>query len=312
MSWKGQLLKAGIDSDGNDLLLPRGRLYAQNVFAPKGSVWYVDTNIGSSGSGKKWSQAFKTMNEAFLACSPGDFIFFVGNVLEQITTPALVFDVSVIGAGKIPRHSDSHPVGSNIAASTWRPANAATATPCCKVLQQGWHFENFVAVAPTAEAFFEIIRKYPDADNEQDSGWMGIQNLKFWGGRDAIKLVDGPWGLRIFDSIFAYLTGYCIKQTAGDGVSDPWYWQIKRNNFSQCANWMTAVNAHFWEIHDNVIQKITTKYCDLSGGEYNSVLRNAFSVAAADFDPTGLVNGSATDTWSNYLIDGIESGLPAD
>ncbi len=313
MSLAGQLRKLGLDPDGRGLNVFDGEVYARNLASPYGKNWYVDPNRTYTGSGKKWASAFTTMAEAFAACASGDRIFFVGNILEQISTPVGIFDVSVIGAGKFPRHADSHPVGCNLAPSTWRPLAAGTATPCCNVRQAGWHFENFVAVAPTAEAFFALRRENPDAADELDSSWMGIKKVKFWGGRDAIKLVDGPWGVHIYDSIFAYLTGYCIKQTAGpDGVSDPWYWKLIGNNFSQCANWLDTINAHFWEIRDNMIAKITTKYCDFSGGEFNSVVGNSFAVAAADFDPTGGVTPSASDVWSNHLIDALESGVPAD
>ena len=70
MSFQGDLIKAGIvpDLDGNILI--DGTMYARNILPPycAGGVWYVDANKTTSGNGKSWDRAFKTITE-FLTAS---------------------------------------------------------------------------------------------------------------------------------------------------------------------------------------------------------------------------------------------------
>lgn len=70
MSFQGDLIKAGIvpDLDGNILI--DGTMYARNILPPycAGGVWYVDAGKTTSGNGKSWDRAFKTITE-FLTAS---------------------------------------------------------------------------------------------------------------------------------------------------------------------------------------------------------------------------------------------------
>lgn len=313
MSWQGMLRRMGISSNGNDVEIFRGRLYAQNINVPKGKIWYVDPNRSSSGNGKSWANAFTTMEEAFAAIASGDRVFFVGKLKEQLITPVQVFDVSIIGAGNRPRHADSTPDGGQDAAATWAaPAVPTAATPLVKVLQQGWRFANMVMAGPADASCILGFRNGGADDAERDASHLECLGVRFASGQNGFEQSGGLYNVGIFDCTFHDLTGYAIKHTAGAGIAAPFRWQILRNRFGSCANLMGVWAAHQFQFCDNDIKEITTNYLDFRTGSANTVLRNSFDVAAADFDPTGKVGGSATDNWSNYLLDAIETGIPAD
>lgn len=283
--------------------------------APSGQTWYVDANATQpTQDGKRWGTAFCTMAAAFAVIGSGDTIYFRGKVKEQLVTPVQVFDVTIIGCGNRPRHADATPDGGQEAANTWTvPAVAAEATPLVKVLQQGWRFLNVLFAGPTDAASILLYRDGGAGDAERDASHAEIIGCRFASGQDGVEQSGGCYNVKILDNSFHDLTGHALKTTAGAGIANTYRWQVKGNRFQGCANWMGAWNTHQFEITDNVIGEITTALIDLSGGEgHNVVVRNAFDIAAADFDPTGGVTPHATDVWSNYLIDAVESGLPAD
>ena len=285
-----------------------------NLLAPNGAIYFVDANIAASGDGLSWGNAFKTMAEAFAVIGSGDTIIFRGKVLEQLTTPVQVFDVTIIGAGNRPRHADSTPDGGQDAANSWVvPAAPAAATPLVKVLQQGWKFINILFAGPADAASVLLFRDGGAGDAERDASHAEFHGCRFASGQDGIEASGGPYNIGIYGCRFHDLTGYCINHTAGAGIAACYRWQIVGNDFSKCANWIDKFDGNSWEILNNTITQITTNYIDTSGGAgYNTIVGNRFSVAAAAFDPTGKVKGHATDVWSNYLIDAIETGLPAD
>lgn len=282
-----------------------------------GNVWFVNPNSGNDGNGgKTWRGALATMAAAFARLHSGDTIYFVGNIREQLVAPTKVFDVSIIGAGNRPRHADTHPAGSELAASTWRlPLAGGTNSPLLTVRDAGWRVENFLMAGHASNACILLMRtsESPDAELEQNASHFEAHGIRFASGRDGVEQSGGMYNVGIFDCDFHDLTGYAIKHTAGAGIADPYRWQIKRNRVNGCANFMGVWNAHEFEVENNDITQITTLYLDFSGGSGHNIVRgNAFDVAAADFDPTGKVAGAATDVWSNTLLDAIETGVPAD
>ena len=70
-----------------------------------GNVWYVDSGQSSSGNGKTWDGAFKTLNEAIGFCTAdnGDVIYLAPGHAETIISGALinlnVAGVTVVGCG---------------------------------------------------------------------------------------------------------------------------------------------------------------------------------------------------------------------
>jgi len=280
----------------------------------RGATYFVDPNTGNDNNpGTSWDSALDTMAEAFTRIVSGDTIYFVGKVREQLTTPVQVFDVSIIGAGNRPRHADSTPAGGELAGATWTtPLAGSTDVPLLKVLQQGWRLENFLMAGHATDACVLLYRDGGAGDLERDASHFEAHGIRFASGQDGIEQSGGCYNVGIFDCSFHDLTGYAIKHTAGAGIANPWRWQIKGNRFQGCANWLGVWNTHAWEITDNVIGEITTALINVAGGSgHNVILGNVFDIAAADFDPNGGVTGHATDVWSNYLKDAIETGLPA-
>lgn len=284
-------------------------------FDRPGQDFYLAIDGGSdSYGGHSWNLPLATMSAVFALLNSGDTIHFVGKVREQLVTPLQVFDVTIRGEGNRPRHADDAPVPTGgQATSTWTtPASGSTNTPLLKVMQQGWRLENFVMAGHATNACVLLFRDGGAGDLERDASHFESVGMRYASGRDGIEQSGGCYNVGIYESTFHDLTGYAIKHTAGAGINDPYRWQIKRNRFAGCGNWMGVWNAHQFEIHDNVIAEITTLLLNTSGGSgHNSILRNAFDIAAVDFDPVGNVVGHATDVWSNTLKDAIETGLPA-
>lgn len=283
--------------------------------APNGVSWFVDAVDGSNNhDGLSWNSPFLTMAKAFSVLESGDRIFFVGKIREQLTTPVQVFDVSIIGAGNRPRHADAAPVptGGQSAATWTTPASGSTDDPLLTVLQQGWSIHNFVMAGHATDACVFLQRDAGAGDAERDASHFEAHGVRFASGQDGVEQSGGCYNVGLFDSWFDDLTGVCIKHTSGAAVTTPYRWQIKRNRFSKCGSLMTALVGNTFEFHDNMVSQITTPGLDTSGGTgFNTILRNCFDIAAADFDPVGGFTGHATDVWSNYLTSALETGLPA-
>lgn len=302
-----------MDANGNTrtVIDTNGRIYPWNS---SGIAYFVDANNGSNtNDGKSWDKPFLTMAKAFSVIASGDIIYFQGKIKEQLTTPVQVFDVTIVGAGNRPRHADNTPAGGELAANTWtKPDSPTAATPLCKVLQQGWRFINILFAGPTDAACVLLYRDGGASNAERDASHAEFHNCRFASGRDLIEQSGGCYNVGIYNCSFHDATGYALKNTAGAGIAAPYRWEIIGNRFGGNANLMGVWSARQFKFWNNQVAETTTNIIDFSGGSHNSVINNTFDIAAASFDPTGKVAGSTTDTWSNYLIDGIESGLPAD
>jgi len=101
--------------------------------------WWVNGNFGSDGNdGLSPASPKLTMANVFTLINSGDIIHFTGNITEQLTTPAGIFDVTIIGEGNLPRNADSFDTNNGYTAATWKfPASPTAATPLLKVQQQG-------------------------------------------------------------------------------------------------------------------------------------------------------------------------------
>jgi hypothetical protein len=278
-----------------------------------GVSYFVNATSGlDTNDGRTWDTAFLTMTAAFAAIDSGDTIYFNGKIKEQLTTPVQVFDVTVVGASNRPRHADPTPDGGQSGATWTTRATPATTTPLVKVLQQGWRFENILFAGPSASSCVLGFRDGGAGDAERDASHLELVGCRFASGQDGFESSGGCYNVGIYGCSFHDLTGYPINHTAGAGIAASYRWQIKGNRFQGNAKWIDTFNGNSWEITDNVVVKTTTPGLDTSGGTGgNAILRNVFDIAAADFDPVGGFTGHATDVWSNYLTNAIETGLPA-
>ncbi|GAF93635.1 unnamed protein product, partial [marine sediment metagenome] len=100
MSWKGQMLRAGIDTDGKNFDVFNGNLTANNVAAPFGGDLYVNPARSYDGAGTSWTDAMNDLQTALDAVEEGGRIFCApGGYTGTYATPlnAVTPRVSLIG-----------------------------------------------------------------------------------------------------------------------------------------------------------------------------------------------------------------------
>ncbi len=273
-----------------------------------GRVYYVDPNRTTSRNGSGWDNAFTTMAEAFEAIASGDAIFFRGNVREQLTTPAGVADVSIIGVGNTPRHADTHPLNGEKAASTWKlPASGSTNNPLLKVRNPGWRFINFLVAAHASNYAFLLERTGVEDATEQDASHAEFSGVRFASGAGGINDTGGTFNVRVANCIFQALTDFCIKGVGNIGVGQL-MWQILGNHFNNFTNGV-KIAGHECLIKGNFFTDGGTPNTTVvlntnnGGGRDNFVVDNYFQTATANFNTPDIV-GTTTDVWNNVSIDG--------
>lgn len=271
-----------------------------NKSASKGRAWFVDTVHGTNGSGRSPKDAFTTMDAAFDVINSGDIIYFVGDVREQLVTPAQVFDVTVVGCGNRPRHADSAPTGGAYAASTWRaPASGGTAAQATvRVIQQGWRFINilFAAVDSNA-AMIEVVRNSASGNSERDASHAEIIGCRFAGAGIGIRVGATSFAENVFNVLVQDCT-FSDNTTAIDSSGGLAYrWQVLNNTFIDNA---THIDVGFTEavIKGNVFGLTTSVGVDLTGGTNNVVTGNYFH---GDFNV--LNTAGTTDMWAGNFAE---------
>ena len=298
-----------------------GMSYLKGILATlraKGNVWFVDTNTGNdSDAGDSLGQAFVTMDQAFDSLSSGDSIMFRGNPTEHLTSPLGANDVTIVGLGTRPRHSDTHPMDGELSGSTWR---ASAANPLLTLRSPGWHLENFVMVANAAEYAIELNRTGDEDDTEEDASHAEIVGVRFGSGAGGIHDTGGCFNVLVKDCRFQALTTACILGVGNIGAGQL-QWHILNNHFSNFTNGV-KIAAHECVIKGNYFTDggtPNTTYVlntNNGGGRDNFVVENYFQTLTANFNTPDVV-GCATDVWNNTSIDGTatfigrEVGQPA-
>jgi hypothetical protein len=274
---------------------------------PYGRVLFVDGNRGLDGNrGTSTGRAFKTMAQAMTNVQSGDTIFLRGNITENITAPAGVFDVSIIGAGNRPRHADAHTGNNGYSGATWKAA--VTSDPLCIVRQQGWRFENILFACPTTDAALDFIRDAASGDSERDSSHAIVRGCRFAGGQDGIRITgtENVFNVLVEDNMFHDQTGTSIVSSGGFAHR----WMIRNNEFVANAN---HIDVGFTQatIRDNNFGKFTTKSIDLTGGANTVVTRNHLS---GTYSNVGGYTAGTNDEWGgnfNSLSGGVTASDPA-
>jgi len=280
--------------------------------------WWVQGNVGSdSNDGGSPDQAFKTMARAFAMIGSGDVIHFTGNVKEQLSTPAGVFDVTVIGEGTLPRHADAHTGNNGFYTATWKAPAAPTATtPLCLVRQQGWRFVNILFSCPTDDAALEFMRDAGAGDLERDSSHGGVYGCRFAGGQDGILIsgTENVFDLHIVGNLFNGQTGVAIK---GVGGSDFCRESVIEGNFFTDVSKAIVCGMTSCVVKNNTIGAFTAAASsggiDLRGaaGGKNIVVNNALFGTYSHAG--GYQESGATDSWGgnyNVLAGGVTAALP--
>jgi hypothetical protein len=284
------------------------------------NAYYVDANVKTSGDGLSWDNAFKTMAEAFAVIVSGDTIVFRGKIKEQLTTPAQVFDVTIIGAGNRPRHADNSPSGGELAVSTWTIPATPTTAPLVKVIQQGWKFINILFAGPTDSDCVQLYRDDGAGNAERDASHAEFINCRFASGYNGINDPGGCFNVLVKDCRFQALTNYCILGVGNIGAGQG-MWTIEDNHFYGFTNGVKIAGLGC-RIRGNSFTAggtpgtTTVLNTTSNGGADNFVVDNYFQTATANFNIPDIV-GNATDVWNNVSIDGTtgmigrEVGQPA-
>lgn len=284
---------------------------------PFGRVWFVNGGSGAGGTGGTGTEPdspFLTMDAAFDQVGSGDTIFFKGNIKEQLTTPAGVFDVTIVGCGNSPRHADAHTGNNGYSGATWKAPDSPTAsTPLLKVQQQGWRFANFLfGAAPAATPAVDLFRDGGAGDAERDASHATFYGMRFDAGPIGIRANGGPAFIGVFNSLFRGQTTTAIANTVGAGIGTNLCWQIQGNRFASNVNHIVAPlsQAVIW---GNSIGVFTTMGIDLNGGAgdnqvVGNYLNGTYSIVG------GYRRAAASDNWNgNFaaVTGGVTDADPA-
>lgn len=281
-------------------------------------TWLVDAKNGDdTWNGLSWEAPLKTMTEALAAdrLRSGDRVEFIGKVREQVVAPDGVFDVQIIGRGNRPRHADDHTESDNrrgSSAATWAaPASGAAATTAlCRVIHQGWLFDNILWVPHTDYGALEFVRDAESGDDEKDGSHGSVIGCRFAGGKYAI--LSGKAG--VFTEIVHNLL---IKDNEFNDQTDSAIYGINGRRFKIIGNDFMGVDgaieiaATEFKIMHNMVGKFTTTGINLAGGTGNNVVTKNF--LTGDYSNTGGYTAGSNDYWvGNIAEDTAEAEVEAD
>lgn len=288
-----------------------------NVDTYYGTRWFVDAKRGSNNnSGRTPTAAFLTMAKAFSVLSSGDMIVFRGKVREQLTSPAGIFDVTILGGSNRARHADDHTESVSArgsAAAHWAPpASPAATTPLLKVLQQGWRFSNFLVQPHTDAAGIQIFRDGGLDSSERDGSHAWFDLMRFDGGQNHIEFHGGPAWVRIENCYFRGSTGAALKNTVGAGIGTNNQYQILDNIFIDNASHIIVPLSQA-TIRGNTFAAFTTDSVELVGGAGKNLI-TANYLSGTYSSAGGYTVANANDEWAgnwNGLAGGITVADPA-
>lgn len=294
-------------SVGGVPILPGGSLN------PYGKTWFVDAKLGSDGNRGTKAAPFLTMSKAFSSIGSGDIIFVRGKVREQLTSPAGVFDVTIIGASNRPRHADDHTEAVSTRGSsgaTWTaPASGSTANPLLIIQQQGWRVQGITfQISGSATACVRLHKTDDSGDDERDGGHAEISYCKLQGNPASATGIgvqtNGTGFWKLHDNMFLGLvTGVAKTGTAGGQVG---WGEIVGNRFSDNTNGIVSPLYRFL-VKGNYFLATHTKEVDLTDGTANIVTENVFM---GDYDAS--VAGTGDFWFNNYSLDTDSAEVAAD
>jgi hypothetical protein len=222
MSFRGVMNRMGIDVDGYNVDIYKGNLSARNLWSRFGDVFYVDTAVSSSGNGRSWDKAFKTLAEAQAVLTAGSLLLVKAAALNETITLG-VAGVTVWGVGPTTNRC------------LWTAPNDS----CC------------IKVNAVADCLIGNIRFRPAAytSGTPKGIWLAgaanntiIQECRFQGkagSRFAIYTDGAQSNVHIVGNEFWYMNtltyGHAIYGT-GYADGEPSGWIIERNKFHSNLN----------------------------------------------------------------------------
>lgn len=277
---------------------------------------YVNSLTGSdSYDGQSPDTAVATIGQAVSLAVNGSVIGIFGVFREYVTAPLGLQDVSIIGMANIPRQATSGGVANGGGATWLSPTTVTNTSDLLTIRGQGWRIQNvFFNNAGTSSADVRLLRSGTgDPPGDPDASHAAFIGCKFTGTNLGIE-DEGGCGFVVIDgcAFFGFIgSGDCAVKNTSTSIAAPLRWIITNSAFYGNANHIIAP-ASSWTIKYCTFSAATTIQIDFTGGTApNFVQQNAFAIAAADFDPAGGVTGVTGDSWSNYLTDAVETGLPA-
>jgi len=190
-----------------------------------GNKWYVKSTVTTSGDGKSWTYAFKTITEAVAAASAGDIIYLYSglssatqfNEAVAVTSKA---GIRFIGAGTNPNQALW------TAPNTTAPALTFTASPDFEV-------SNIRFRPPLANAAIAL------AGVSHNGRIMGVRFQGKTGSKYGIHTEGGQANIQILDCEFFYIN----TATGAYGIfgetyttAEPTGWILERNKFHSNLN----------------------------------------------------------------------------
>lgn len=280
------------------------RIFPENIETFQGSVvddggstprsvkhLWVHGNVGlDTNDGLSPEAPLLTMGAAFNLLGSGDVIHLNGNIAEDLTTPAGVFDVTVIGEGNRPRHPDAHTTNNGYSGAKITSATSTVAAVI--VQQQGWRFVNILFDAPASAAAVELLRNTASGDSERDASHAEFINCRFAGGETGLEITGGQ-------NLFNLYVYGCTFQDLTVGITGTALYrgQIENNRFIDNGTHIDT-NATESCIIRNIFGLATTLGVDLTGGTNNVVSGNYFH---GDFNVLNVAG--TTDMWAGNFAE---------
>lgn len=288
-------------------------------FKPYATYYFVDANnfTGAASDGNDGlspQTPLLTMARCFaimlanVAQGPGgsgSVICFIGNIREQLTSPAGVFDVTIMGGSNSPRNADAFTAaasgdGGRSGASWLAPASPTASTPLLKIQQQGWVCQNFLfGAAPAATASVQVFRDGGAGSLERDGSHAAFYGMRFDSSPMGIQASGGPAFLTVSGCLFARSTTTAIANVTGAGIGTNLNWNIVGNRFTDNVNHI-VVPGNECNITNNVFGKFTTLGVSMSGGTGSNQVHGNYM--SGDYD-AGYVAASNDDWCGNYSMD---------
>lgn len=309
---------------------------AGQLWQPWAKHWWVDANQGADGnSGKSPTKARATLDAIFdLAgtsggLSSGDVIHMRGRFREQITTPAGLFDITMIGPSDITRHPDSHAAletyGGQKSVRWDAPASPTASTPLVKVQQQGWKFVNILFTGDEDDSVgcIQLYRDAASGDSERDASHAQIIGCRFQGGLYGIQDSGGCARVKIYNNeflTFSVSDNDAITNVTGAGVGTVWGWEIIGNkffaNYSDIDLASTGTIIKFNDFYRVSLGVTNTIAIDMTGSTEEVVSKNwmhSDSALSSSINARFTDSASTTAYWGpNYYSDKEEYLEPAE
>jgi len=193
-----------------------------------GTTYYANSSVTTSGDGKTWATAFKTITEAVAAAVAGDAILIKGSFNEAVTCS--VAGVRFIG------------IGTGAGQAIWTAPTVSGGSTACLTLAAGYCEVCNIKIQPVAY----LASGAPSGIKLSGANYTRITRCRFQGKTGSYYAIYSPVcdsdNVVIEDNEFIYMNtatnGTAILGVEAGGLSYSG-WVIRRNSFNSC---VTCIN----------------------------------------------------------------------